>query len=254
MTSTPYDSIATWYDAFVSDESHAGNFGIRYLFDLMGGVRGLSVCDLACGQGRIARELARRGAHVVGVDISAELLAMARRAEDTDRLGITYVHDDAQAIATIAAAQFDGAVCNLGLTDIPDLRATVQSVWRVLKPAGWFVFCIPHPCFEPPHADWLTTAEGQPLRVIRDYFGEGFWQSSNAEGLRGKVGAQHRTLSTLMNTLTAAGFAVERVLEPRADKVSIARVPGYAMVPTLLLVRSAKVAFDGDSGSNAITT
>lgn len=223
MTSTPYDSIATWYDAFVRDESHAGNFGLPHLFALMGEVRGARICDLACGQGRLARELAR-----------------ARRAEAEETLGITYVQDDAQMLSSLANAQFDGVVCNLGLTDIPDLGATVQSIWRVLRPDGWFVFCIPHPCFEPPHADWLTDAYGQTWRMIGEYFGEGFWLSRNAAGLRGKVGALHRMLSTYLNTLSDAGFAIERVLEPHADELSIARVPGYAVVPTLLLVRARK--------------
>lgn len=41
---------------------------------LIGDVTGQEVCDLACGQGRIARWLARRGATVVGADISVRLL------------------------------------------------------------------------------------------------------------------------------------------------------------------------------------
>ena len=41
------------------------------LLDLLGEPAGLRVLDAACGHGRIARELARRGADVTGVDISA---------------------------------------------------------------------------------------------------------------------------------------------------------------------------------------
>ena len=42
---------------------------------LFGDVSGRRVCDLACGQGRVARYLADRGARVVGVDISSRMLA-----------------------------------------------------------------------------------------------------------------------------------------------------------------------------------
>src|SRR5713226_3702384 len=130
MSPAPYDAIAAWYDAFVRDETHAGNFGLPYLMQLIGDVRGQMICDLACGQGRVARMLAYLGARVVGVDISSELLTMARAEEGQTPLGIDYVLDDAQAIASIADEQFDGVVCNLGLTDIPELSATFQAVNR----------------------------------------------------------------------------------------------------------------------------
>jgi 2-polyprenyl-3-methyl-5-hydroxy-6-metoxy-1,4-benzoquinol methylase len=51
---------------------------------------GLRVLDLACGQGRLSRELARRGARVVGLDISNELLDKARAVEKDEPLGISY--------------------------------------------------------------------------------------------------------------------------------------------------------------------
>ena len=47
------------------------------LFELLGPSAGKRVLDLACGHGRISRELARRGARVVGVDLSGALLDRA---------------------------------------------------------------------------------------------------------------------------------------------------------------------------------
>jgi 2-polyprenyl-3-methyl-5-hydroxy-6-metoxy-1,4-benzoquinol methylase len=49
------------------------------LRDLAGDVHGLRLLEVACGQGRVARELARRGAALTGVDISAALLANVAR-------------------------------------------------------------------------------------------------------------------------------------------------------------------------------
>jgi hypothetical protein len=59
------------------------------------------------------------------------------------------------------------------------------------------------------------------------YFHEGWWTSPhhNPDGVRIRVGSSHRTVSTYLNTLIAAGFALERVTEPPAP------------VPTILLVR-----------------
>ncbi|HAL49192.1 MAG TPA: class I SAM-dependent methyltransferase, partial [Dehalococcoidia bacterium] len=47
-----------------------------------------------------------------------------------------------------------------------------------------------------------------------DYFAEGFWRSENPDGVRGKVGAHHRTLSTYLNGLVEAGLSLERLVEP----------------------------------------
>jgi 2-polyprenyl-3-methyl-5-hydroxy-6-metoxy-1,4-benzoquinol methylase len=66
------------------------------LFELVGEKHGQTICDLACGQGWIARELARRGAHVTRVDLAQQLLALARRYEEQDPLGIEYLQDDIQ--------------------------------------------------------------------------------------------------------------------------------------------------------------
>jgi SAM-dependent methyltransferase len=51
---------------------------------LMGEVKWKRICDLACGQGRVARYLADQGACVVGIDFSAKLLAIARRHEESE--------------------------------------------------------------------------------------------------------------------------------------------------------------------------
>src|SRR5262245_59602595 len=53
-------------------------------------VGGLDALDLGCGQGYFARELARRGARVVGIDLSDKMIAHARAHEQREPLGITY--------------------------------------------------------------------------------------------------------------------------------------------------------------------
>lgn len=55
-------------------------------------------------------------------------------------------------------------------------------------------------------------------------------------GVRSRVGAYHRMLSTYLNTLVAAGFALERIIEPIADGQRASQVPGDQEVPSLLLI------------------
>jgi ubiquinone/menaquinone biosynthesis C-methylase UbiE len=56
-----YDEIADWYDAQVRDSLLPFHtVAIAALLELMGDIHGQEVCDLACGQGILSRELARR--------------------------------------------------------------------------------------------------------------------------------------------------------------------------------------------------
>ena len=68
-------------------------------------------------------------------------------------------------------SQFRGCVCDLALINIPDLRATFESVRRILQPGGWFVFAITHPCFDTPHAQWtpLPDPEHALARTVTGY-------------------------------------------------------------------------------------
>jgi ubiquinone/menaquinone biosynthesis C-methylase UbiE len=140
-----YDAIADFYDAAVAGDVR--DVGSVALLDFAGDVRGRRVADIACGQGRIARELARRGADVVAVDVSDALLAKALAAGRDDQLGVIYVRADVTVAGALAGETFDGVVCNDGLSDIDDLDGVLATVSRVLKPAAWFVFSILHPCF-----------------------------------------------------------------------------------------------------------
>lgn len=200
-----YDPIAEWYDGSVRKKSlvYAGDLIVSDLLDLLGDMsnfEGDMLCDLACGQGEMARQIATRGAKVVGVDLAQKLLDIAQRQEEIHPLGITYFHDDAQSLASLEDAVFKGVLCNMALMDIPDLNATFHQVQRILRPDGWFAFTITHPCFQRPPA--------------KRYDDEGFWRSDNPDGVRGKVGAHHRTLSTYLNAIREAGMFVDRLREP----------------------------------------
>ena len=66
MSGARYDAIADLY----ADNFSTVDGVLATLLDLCGPVAGRDVLDLACGHGRAARELARRGATVLGVDLS----------------------------------------------------------------------------------------------------------------------------------------------------------------------------------------
>ena len=239
MPATPYDRIANWYDERVRagwGDSGGQQQALSALSALMGDIGGKEVCDLACGQGAIARRLAQAGASVVGTDISDRLLQIAKREEEAEPLGIAYVRDDAQRLAKLSDHSFDGVVCTWSLLDIEDLTACLKAVARILRPAGWFVFVITHPCFQAPGGRWVDAN-----RLVGNYFEEGLWRSDNPEGVRGKVGAYHRTLSTYVNGLVEAGLMIERLIEPQGAGCSGDSTPDTSKVPAFLAVRCKKL-------------
>jgi SAM-dependent methyltransferase len=214
-----YDVIADWYPTWVGDGEGIIAEGVGGL--LPATLDGERVLDVACGHGRAARGLARRGATVVGVDVSAKLIAMARAREAADPRGIVYhAADVAHPETWWSGVPFDGAVCEMAMMDIDDLPGAVNAVATTLRHGGWFVISMVHPCFPGNDVGLSSWPPG------RTYFDEGRWTSPehNPDGARIRVGSSHRTVSTYANTLIDAGLAIERVVEPQAP------------VPTILLV------------------
>lgn len=236
MLVTPYDRIADWYDNIVRTSWGNHEDELPLLFELMGDIDDKDVCDLGCGQGSITRRLAQAGARVVGIDMSERLLEVARQDEEAEPLGIRYIHDDAHHLDTLPDRSFDGVVSTWSLIDIEDLDGCLKAVARLLRPSGWLVFSITHPCFLGPLArrvgdDWL----------VGSYLKEGFWRNDYPEGVRGKVGTYHRTLSTYINTLAEAGLLIERVVEPRRPHSDNPRLPDDEKVPAFLWARCKKL-------------
>ena len=229
-----YDTIAKHYSSTIR-----GNLVLDLASEALiihtGSVKDCHLCELACGIGIMASHFARQGAHVVGVDLSAEMLDIAReRYPDLD-----FVRDDAQSLASFDDAVFDVVTSNLALMDIPDLAATYDAVKRVLKPGGRFIFTVTHPCFQSPHSYLVADDDTYSGRHISHYAEEGFWKSTDSSGIRGQVGAYHRTLSTYINELLQRGFRVNELIEPtlqQADDHDTAYQKSFTEIPPVLLI------------------
>jgi SAM-dependent methyltransferase len=99
------------------------------------------VLDLACGSGRHALELARRGLRVTGVDLSAESIAEAQTAGAANARFVCADMLDLSR-ATLPDAPYDGAYCfgnSIGFFDRSDLRKFLTGLAAVLRPGARFV-------------------------------------------------------------------------------------------------------------------
>lgn len=100
---------------------------------------GARVLDVACGDGRLALELARRGLRVTGVDISEDFLAAGRRSAEVEGLAVEWRLSDMRDLPW--SDEFDGAFCggsSFGFLGDAGDRDFVQAVARTLKPGARF--------------------------------------------------------------------------------------------------------------------
>ncbi|MFJ2774947.1 class I SAM-dependent methyltransferase [Streptomyces sp. NPDC087300] len=138
MSTQQYDEIGEAYEGFKALPLEQYSVVPGFLA-MVGDVRGKSVLDLACGTGFYSREFKRRGAsELLGIDISSEMVAVARALEEREPLGLSYEVGDAAELRAFDA-QFDIALAVQLLNYADDIATTermCRNVHRSLKPGG----------------------------------------------------------------------------------------------------------------------
>lgn len=129
------DLVGDAYDARYERSAQAGE-NVHGEADFLMRLSPSSVLDAGCGTGRVARELARRGADVVGIDLDDEMLATARRKapEITWHLGDIISADLGRTFGAVVAAG------NVMILLTPGTEAAaVANLARHLEPGGCLV-------------------------------------------------------------------------------------------------------------------
>jgi ubiquinone/menaquinone biosynthesis C-methylase UbiE len=152
---------------------------------------GERVLDVACGTGVVARLASRQvGATgtVAGLDVNAGMLAVARSATPPGT-SIEWHAASADAIP-LPDASFDVVLCQMGLQFMPDRRAALREMRRVLAPGGRLILNVPGP------TPRLFVIMGEAL--ARHVGGE-------AVGFVNQVFSLHDT-AEIQNLISGAGF------------------------------------------------
>jgi ubiquinone/menaquinone biosynthesis C-methylase UbiE len=126
--------------------------------------------DIGCCEGSNTRQLVRRGARMLGIDVAPTFIRYAREAEAAEGLGIRYEISDAH-VLPYADGSFDFATAFMSLMDIPEPDRAVAEAARVLKAGGFLQFSILHPCFVPPYRKTRRRADDSTRAIeIAGYF------------------------------------------------------------------------------------
>ena len=133
-----FDKIARTYDRL----NHVMTLGLDRHWRKRT-VRGLQgdVLDVACGTGDMMLELLKRGCTVTGVDLSEEMLEIARTKTASANFQLSTFNfqlGDAEALP-FAEGEFDAVTCAFGVRNFVHLEQGLNEMLRVLKPGGRMV-------------------------------------------------------------------------------------------------------------------
>jgi SAM-dependent methyltransferase len=206
-------------------------------FELVPAPRGRTL-EVGCGEGRVARDLAGRGHHVVAVDSTAALIALAR---DADANG-AYLRCDAAALP-FASQTFDLAVFYNSLMDIDDMERAVREAARVLRPGGALCACATHPIADAGHFESREPDAG--FVIDGGYLGPRRWFQAAMErdGLRMDFAGWAYPLEGYFGAFEQAGLVIEALREPAlpdaadSPKASDER---WRRIPNFLMWRARK--------------
>ncbi len=102
---------------------------------------GKAVVDIGCGGGILTDAMARKGAEVLGVDLSTRALRVAQlHALEAQTPHVQYREVSAEALALEAPQAFDVVTCMEMLEHVPDPASVVQACASLVKPGGWVFF------------------------------------------------------------------------------------------------------------------
>ncbi|EER60653.1 ubiquinone biosynthesis O-methyltransferase [Acidovorax delafieldii 2AN] len=107
----------------------------------LAGLPGKRVLDVGCGGGILSDSMARKGAHVMGIDLSTKALRVASlHALETETPNLQFREVSVEALADEQAASFDVVTCMEMLEHVPDPTSVVRACARLVKPGGWVFF------------------------------------------------------------------------------------------------------------------
>jgi ubiquinone/menaquinone biosynthesis C-methylase UbiE len=228
--------VADWFDENQGDGGDLWHRAIIFpgILKTIRDVTGLDVLDVGCGNGSLARILARRGNRVTGLDGSAPIIERAKARETANPLGIKYQACDAARLTMVADESFDLVLSCMALMDMPDAAAAIKEMARVVRRAGRCVMLISHPCFDVPGASsWLVEREpgrgtelSRRVSRYRDVFDTwARWSSESPLELH----SYHRPLSWYFTAIRDAGMAVTALDEPRPTTELLDKPDGAAL-------------------------
>jgi ubiquinone/menaquinone biosynthesis C-methylase UbiE len=253
--STGWGQVAPWYDDLLeTGSSYQKDVILPDLKGILAIKKGDKVLELACGQGFFARAFKALGAEVVGVDISHELIDIAKNYEKQEKAGdskiVEYFVSPSHKLEFIPDGSIDKITIVLALQNIEEVAGTLKECFRVLKNQGSLVIVLNHPAFRVPKETSWGFDEGDNIqyRKVGRYMSE-FKISINMHPGEEKpvfTSSFHRPMQYYFKTLKSAGFLVRTMHELISNKTSvgkraIAENEARKEIPMFMAIEAVKI-------------
>lgn len=238
-----WEDLGPWWDANVEDGDYFHRAfvfpNIEKLLELRGGE---FILDAGCGNGALSRYMKKMGAEVFGVDFSSSLIKQAEERSQGIKFEKMDLTDEFKLRKLAQSKTFDRIVCSMVLHDMSDIRPFFESLQFLMKPKGYFVFSIPHPCFNSP----TVLFEPQECLTVRNYI------HLETSKLRSKPGQPieqfvfHRPMREYFNLLLKQGMAMTGFEEPCVDSKILPEKSIWAQRPEIPPVLISRWVFPGN--------
>lgn len=243
-TRTSWGHVSQWYADLLKEQgTYQKELILPNLLRAMSITPGERILDLACGPGFFAVEFFKAGAVVTGVDISEELIGVAKRESPPQ---IKYYVGSADDLSFLPTGSFDKVALVLAVQNIENVHGTFEECSRVLRNGGKLYIVMNHPAFRIPGASsWGWDQEkGIMYRRVDKYLSEISAKivMHPGENPREYTLSFHRPLQYYFKLFPKYGFCVTRLEEwnshrqsqpgPRAEAENRARkeIPLFMML------------------------
>ncbi len=222
FNNTSWGGVAGWYDDLLKETSNYQKDvilpNLLRLLDIRGGEK---ILDLACGQGFFSGEFKKAGALVTGVDISAELIEIARK----NNKDIEFFVSSADDLKFIKEKSQDKVVAVLAIQNIQNINSVFKEVERILVSDGKFYLILNHPAFRAPKAtSWLYDNNKEiQYRRVDSYMSESKTEIDMTPGVemdKKFTVSFHRPIQFYFKSLKNNGFCITNLEEWLSHKIS----------------------------------
>jgi 2-polyprenyl-3-methyl-5-hydroxy-6-metoxy-1,4-benzoquinol methylase len=200
------------------------------VLEAIGACAGRTVLDAGCGEGYLARELASRGAAVIGVDVTHGLVSAATNppadhSAPASNAPVSYACASVDALP-LGDAAVDLVVGNHLFSHLHDPAGAIREFGRVLRSGGRLVILTLHPCFYVEHAE-TGARDGVP--ASRYFASRGIDQHFQVDGLESpsKITSWLRPLEYYSTTLRESGFVLTDLREPHPTDEQLQHDPWW---------------------------
>lgn len=212
--SASWGAVASWYDKHLNEvDTYHEKVILPNLLRLIDAKKSDNILDLACGQGYFTRALEKSGANVTGVDIAAELIAIAKKESPL----IPYHVGSAENLSMCEDAMFTKALISLSIQNIEHIEKVMIEASRVLNKNGELHIVMNHPAFRiPKESSWgYDDKKKVQYRRIDQYLSNSNTAIDMHPGFSDspQTISFHRPLQYYVKAFTKAGFVITKLEE-----------------------------------------